>query len=82
MLLMTTMFFLMSGGNGPNNAYNGMELNEQGEIVHRLSELDVERIRVDEWQAITNGSGIATNWTEVCHIVCFEAETAALTCSP
>lgn len=70
MLLMTTMFFLMSGGNGPNNAYNGVEVDDQGVIVHRLSELDVERIRVDEWQAITNGSGIATNWTEVSRGIC------------
>ncbi|WVQ95739.1 hypothetical protein IAU59_002838 [Kwoniella sp. CBS 9459] len=55
MLFMTAFFFFMSGGNH-YPASGGLEVGPDGEIRHRMSELDHARLWRDEWRGVVNGS--------------------------
>ncbi|OCF42632.1 hypothetical protein I317_03491 [Kwoniella heveanensis CBS 569] len=55
MLFMTAFFFFMSGGNH-YPASGGLEVGPDGEIRHKMSELDHARLWRDEWRGVVNGS--------------------------
>jgi hypothetical protein len=60
MLFLTAFFFFMSGGNNVSQA--PVQIGPDGELVHRLTQLDLAGTLVDEYRGFLNGTG---NWTEV-----------------
>lgn len=60
MLFLTAFFFFMSGGN--NVAQAPVQIGPDGELVHRVTQLELAGTLVDEYQGFLNGSG---NWSEV-----------------
>lgn len=73
MLFLTAFFFFMSGG---NQAPQPIVFDSDGKIVPRVTELDVARDIVDEYNGWMNGTG---NWTEVC-LICGRRVTLRGSC--
>jgi hypothetical protein len=63
MLFLTAFFFFMSGNNNFPPPDGGVMFDADGQLVPRLTELDLARGKVEEYRGLINGS--AGNWTEV-----------------